>query len=167
MYLDKAVAFCDFNDDVQVIIHLFKYEGMVSLSDNMAKIIAGAFQYDLDFQVADLIIPVPLNLSRKRERGYNQSELLGKTVSRLSGVKMEHKAMRRVRDTKTQTKLNHQQRLKNVSNAFKIKSPQIIAGKSIILLDDVITTGATMNACAKALKDAGAKNVLALALVKA
>lgn len=167
LFFDKAIACWDFNPELQQIIHSFKYQGMRSLSEYLGSVMAQAVVQDEQYRIADLIIPVPLYSARKRERGYNQSFLLGKKVSELTGIRLEPKLLRRVKDTKTQTKLNIHQRTVNVSQAFRVKNPEIISGKSIILIDDVITTGATLNACAQELKAEGAKKVLVLAIAKA
>lgn len=167
IFFDKVISVWDFNPEVQNIIHLFKYQGMHSLAEQLGGMMARALAYDEEYQTADLIIPVPLNRARKRERGYNQSNLLGKRISEVSGIQMENKLLRRVKDTKTQTKLNTKQRSRNVSNAFRVKNSEAISRKSIILVDDVITTGSTLNACAKELKAAGAEKVFVLTIVKA
>ena len=104
-----------------------------------------------------LLIPVPLHPSRERERGYNQSTLLARELARLSGAEMAQKALRRVRNTQAQSKLDGPGRQRNMRDAFS-GSP-VCLGRTIILIDDVCTTGATMRAAATAARAAGATSV--------
>lgn len=111
----------------------------------------------------DLLVPVPLHKSRLRERGYNQSLLLVKELHRLTKIPYGTQLIRS-RPTSHQTGLSRTARLDNLHNAFKVKKPEQIQGKSIILVDDVFTTGATLRACAAALKQAGAENICGLTI---
>lgn len=120
-------------------------------------------------QTADVICPVPLSRMRLLGRRFNQAAIVGGEVARLSGIKLEPTALCRVRATQTQVGLTHEQRRQNVRGAFAVSPAKRakIAGRRVLLIDDVITTGATAEACAKALLGAGALavDVLALALV--
>jgi len=115
----------------------------------------------------DLIVPVPLDGRRQRSRGFNQSELLAAELSRLSRVPLNARVLRRHRSTQTQTGLTHRQRRLNVQGAFRVRRPEVLAGRSVALVDDVITTGATAAACARVLKRAGARRVVVIALARA
>lgn len=106
---------------------------------------------------ADALVPVPLSRQRQRSRGYNQSELIADGVSARTGIPVDTKLIIRVRDTGTQTALGARERLLNMRGAFEA-SPRA-AGKSLILIDDVVTTGATMRECARTLRLAGAARV--------
>lgn len=108
----------------------------------------------------DRIVPVPLHKSKKRRRGYNQSELLAQKISERNNIPYDPALLLRVKETGTQTKLTHEQRKKNVKGAFWA-SPHV-KGLHILLIDDVITTGSTLSECARALKKAGAGSVFAL-----
>lgn len=121
-----------------------------------------------------LLIPVPLHASRKRERGFNQAELLALGLSRkvakhgaAGGPRVETHCLRRTRSTLPQTGLSLQARKENVRNVFAVDNPSRIHGRVIVLVDDVMTTGATLSACAGALKKAGALRVLGLTLARA
>ncbi len=118
---------------------------------------------------ADLMVPVPLHRLRLLQRRFNQSVLLAKGIGRLSGVPVEAMALRRMRRTEAQVGLTQEARQENVAKAFEVHPHyrKSLAGKRIVLIDDVLTTGSTANACATALLDAGAAqvDVLAIALV--
>lgn len=110
----------------------------------------------------DYVIPVPLHESRLRERGYNQSELLAAYIAEQTGVPMRTDLLRRNRATKRQSSLKRYDRVLNVRGAFECETD--ITGRNIILFDDICTTGNTLQACAEALKSAGAENICALTL---
>ncbi|MCI0530453.1 MAG: hypothetical protein L0Y74_00660 [candidate division Zixibacteria bacterium] len=115
----------------------------------------------------DSVIPVPLHPARKRERGFNQSDVIGEELSCFFGANLLTRNLIRRRNTKDQTRLDAAQRKNNVSNAFKVIAKYEIQGKNILLVDDVITTGATLSECARVLKESGAGCVSACTLAKA
>lgn len=117
---------------------------------------------------AELIVPVPLNWRRLWQRKYNQAALLAYTLARETGLPCAPEALKRARATKPQMRLSRAERLKNVRGAFRVASAHLprVEGKHILLVDDVLTTGATAGACALALMDAGAKQVDVLALAR-
>ncbi len=106
---------------------------------------------------ADTIVPIPLFWWKNLRRGYNQAALLSQIVSEECGIKIAD-TLRRIKHTKTQTRLDEEQRRRNVRNAFVVKNGEI-EDKIVLLIDDVLTTGATMNECARVLKEAGAEEV--------
>jgi ComF family protein len=107
---------------------------------------------------------VPLHKSRHRERGFNQSEIVAQEISKLTGLYVLKNALKRKKNTKDQTNLSPQQREENVKGAFVVTQPDMINGKNIILVDDVITTGATLSECARMLKQAGAEKILGMTI---
>jgi ComF family protein len=145
-------------------IHAFKYEGTPQLASTFAHSMFEAWR--VSGLAADLIVPVPLHASRLRERGFNQSELLVKHLNRTTGIPIEPKVLRRIRHTQQQAHLSAAERKANVRDAF-IADASLANGKHILLVDDVLTTGATLAECATALRSAGAQNVLALTLARA
>jgi len=110
----------------------------------------------------DLIIPIPLHRLRKIDRGYNQSYYIAKGLSKYFNIPLSGKILFRSKFTKSQTTLNLKEREENISGAFNLKKHKTVSGKNILLVDDVITTGATTNECAKVLLEAGANNVYAI-----
>jgi ComF family protein len=111
-------------------------------------------------------VPVPLHWQRRWARGFNQSELLARGIARRCGVLMV-RALRRTRCTATQTGLSHTGRRQNVTGAFQVRRPRAVAGKRVLLIDDVMTTGSTAAACAAALRRAGASRIMVLTAARA
>jgi len=146
------------------MIHLLKYDGMQPLATPLGSRLFSLLQ---QAGPVDLIVPVPLDRHRLRSRGFNQSELLAKQLSKASGIRMDTSLLRRLRRTETQTGLSHAQRRLNVRGAFVLSRPNSLVGLRIALIDDVITTGATANACAALLKSGGAERVAVIALARA
>jgi ComF family protein len=114
----------------------------------------------------DLVVPIPLGNQRLRERGYNQAALLARPFALALGLPYRPHALKRVRETRTQVGLSITQRQKNVEGAFKA-DPDIVTGKSVILVDDVMTTGATLDEAGRVLQQAGANRIVGLSLAKA
>ena len=139
-------------------VHLIKYQGESSRVDHLAEIVLPALQ-DID----DLggLIPVPLHKHRIRERGFNQSALLAKALSALSGLELWD-GRSRVRDTPHQVGLSATERASNVAGAFKIREMPVGIPKRVVLVDDVFTTGATIEACADVLLRSGVESVSAV-----
>ena len=112
----------------------------------------------------DIIIPVPLFGIRERERGFNQSLLIARGLFNSAGPSVESRWLIRKKSTRSQTEMGRDERKKNVHQAFEVQMPDKILGKRILLVDDVVTTGATLNECAAELKKAGAKAVYGLTM---
>ena len=139
------------------IVHKLKYAGWTALAEPMAEQMARLnFPRDVT-EERDLLVPVPLAPARARERGYNQSELLARLLGARWGVPAQQ-ALVRHRATETQTRLTPSDRLRNVAGAFAtVIGSEELAGRHVVLVDDVVTTAATLNACAKALHEGGAR----------
>jgi ComF family protein len=146
---------------LQAIIHGLKYQGYTSLGVKAGRKVGERIESANDFPKADGVLPVPLHPLKKRERGYNQSELICQGIEEVTGIPVRTDLLIRRKYTVSQTQLSLEERKENVGDAFEIneKKRGDISGKSFILVDDVITTGSTINACAKALATAGAKSV--------
>jgi ComF family protein len=161
-----ALAVWQFEGQTPQIIHLFKYQGFTRLAQRLGQQMAQAVLGEINFAQADCLIPVPLHAIRERERTYNQSRLLCDEISKITRQPVLNNVLLRIKNTKTQTKLNAEARLTNTKNAFRVNSPQQVAGKSVILVDDVLTTGATLTQCALRLYEAGARQVQILTAVR-
>jgi len=145
--------------ELQHIIHALKYNKKFRVGIYLGELLAESLKQQ-DWQI-DLIIPVPIHHLKKAERGYNQSDFIVKGLSKGMKIPYSLSTIKRVRFTETQTDLNLNERAKNVENAFKLRKPKKLKGKNILLVDDVITTGATILECAKVLVNYGAKTVYA------
>ena len=144
---------------LQNVIHALKYNKQFKLGNYLGKILAeGIFSKNW---VIDIIIPVPINHLKRAERGFNQSDFIVKGISTVLQIPYSTKSIKRTRYTDSQTALKLQERAKNVENAFKVKNINKVKNKNILLVDDVITTGATTLECAKVLIDSGAATVYA------
>lgn len=145
-------------------VHALKYNGHFGLVDPLAAMMVSA--WDAWQTPVDLLVPIPLHMERLRERGYNQSELLADRLARHLNRPMVPTALIRTRYTRPQVGLNMDQRRHNVDNAF-VADPASVRDKYVLLIDDVCTTGATLNAAAQALLAAGAGQVSAYCLARA
>lgn len=143
-----------------------KYEHALWLAPDLAEILYRCLQAEFPSLEFDQVVPVPLHHVRQRERGYNQSAVLAEELGKKLGLKASCSTLRRNRPTSTQTNLTAPQRLSNVKNAFEPRKGKRLSGKRILLVDDVMTTGATVNACAKALKTGGAASVHVLTVAR-
>ncbi|MDR1619582.1 MAG: ComF family protein [Clostridiales bacterium] len=148
-----------YNETMRAVIHRLKYRGERWL----ARPLAGLIRLP-EGRVADVIVPVPLHEQRRRERGYNQSALIARALGARVALPVDEGALYRVRATQSQSQLSKPLRAQNVLGAF---AAQNVAGKTILLVDDVITTGSTLEACAGALKGAYAKAVFAAGVCSA
>jgi ComF family protein len=151
---------------VQKLIHKLKYKGEKDLGFEIGKII-GRELNPTTFGEIDMIIPVPLHKSRKRKRGYNQSECIANGISATMSKPVNAGILFRQIANPTQTKKHRYERWENVEGIFFIKNPNLIHYKHILLVDDVITTGATLEACATALLQTEGVKVSIVALAKA
>jgi ComF family protein len=151
----------EFNAELRTLIHLFKYQGCSNLAGHFAREAERKLRQQ-DHPEYDFIIAVPLHQARLRERGYNQSALIAKQLADLTGIPAGNHILQRTRHTKTQTRFNRQERIKNMQGAFICSCK--LNGKKILLIDDVITTGSTVNECSHALYQSGVSSVDVLAL---
>ena len=162
---DLARSAASYDGVVKRMIHDYKYNHALWLERDMAELIQQAARVHLDGVAVDAIVPVPLHPVRERSRGYNQSNLLAKHLEPVFGVKRAPGLLRRVRPTPSQTDLTARERVHNVMGAFEAKT-RASMNLRILLFDDVMTTGATLNECARALKEAGATAVYVLTLAR-
>lgn len=147
-------------------IHYFKYGAKPFLGDLLGPILAQSADNQLK-EIKDLVVmPVPLHPKRLRERGFNQSSLLAGHVAHSFHADLDFLSLRRTRYTSPQTRLGKKERRKNVKGAFNMTNPDVVKGKTILLVDDVATTGSTLNECSKVIKEAGCDEVLCLVLAR-
>jgi ComF family protein len=148
----------------QQAIHLLKYSGMTSIGIRLGREIGNTLSVCPEFLSADYLVPVPLHNRKKRERGYNHSEFLCQGIREVISIPVAPYLLKRIRYTQTQTHLNIAERLLNVEDAFVVPEEHIssVKGKTIIIVDDVITTGSTIDSCARELLSKGSYNIFAV-----
>jgi ComF family protein len=145
----------------QHVAHALKYDGYESVGRELGRRLAQTMR-SWDIRV-DLLVPIPLHRAKQRERGFNQAERIARGVALESGIQVCTDAVRRIRHTQTQTQLNSDERKKNMEAAFAFNPAcsKLISRKTCLLIDDVITTGATINSCATHLIKGGAARIIA------
>jgi ComF family protein len=158
----RSVAY--FEGPLQHALHRLKYKRDIILADSLASLLHAAWQTQA--LPGEGVVPVPLSSRRLRERGYNQAGLLARGFAELAGLRYMPDGVTRLRHTASQVGLTAEQRRANVAGAFEGR-PRVVAGHAVILVDDVRTTGATLEACAEALRAAGAASVWGLTLARA
>jgi ComF family protein len=160
---DAAFAYGCYEAVLREMVHLLKYGGVRSLASPMGAFLAAALPRNQRF---DMVLPMPMHWMRRWRRGFNQAELLAAEVSKRTGISLAS-PVRRIRSTPPQAGLSRARRRENMSGAFAMARRADVKGKRVLLVDDVLTTGATASACAGVLKKAGAKYVAVLAVARA
>lgn len=154
----------EYGTPVQHLVHSIKYGGMFRNAVKAGELAGAELLVRFPALKAALIVPVPLFRTRKSQRGFNQSDYFAKGISLATSIPVKPNALVRVRDTLTQTHLNKLERKDNMRGAFAIGAYQQPPGTTIVLVDDVVTTGATVSECASVLKRAGAGMVIAVSI---
>ena len=166
-YFTAARAVGYYTGPLQEAIHLWKYEGKLTLTPLFGEWMAKAFQHHGSPESFDLLVPVPLYVKRLRQRGVNQALLLVRELSRHTGIPTRKRLLQKTRPTVPQVQLTGAERAKAVKGTFRVRRESDAEGKSILLVDDVYTTGATVNECARVLMASGAARVEVLTLARA
>lgn len=163
-HIDQIRSYSIYEPPLSLAIHQLKYQNNLGVAESLANYLVKLYN-SINIRM-DLVIPIPLNKKRQIDRGYNQSLLLARPFSYQVSIKMKPDALTRINNTQSQVGLTRDQRAQNVRDAFRA-DPQLVKNKNIILIDDVSTTGSTMDACAKALKKEGANYIVGLTLARA
>jgi competence protein ComFC len=153
-----------FRHPIRSVLHSLKYQHNIGLGQTLAWAITPSLK-QCNWPVQE-VVPIPLSEERQRERGYNQAGLIARPTSQLLEIDYRPNVLRRARHTRSQVGLTIKEREKNVQNAFEA-DPTLVAGKNILLMDDVCTTGATLTDAARALSNAGAREVYAFTIARA
>lgn len=162
------------NQQLMTIIHRFKYAGKIQLAKLLGELMLNAYKRFWDRETFDLILPVPLHAKKFRKRGFNQSYLMihswkstsNPLASELSAIATHTDVLIKSKETIPQTGLGRQQRLKNIKGAFRVLDPEKVVARKVLLVDDVYTTGATVNECARVLLETGAEIVDVLTVAR-
>jgi len=166
IYYQKLYSVGLYKGILKEAIHLLKYRGKLSLVKDLSGLLIEFANIHLDITQIDLIVPVPLHNTKLREREFNQATILAMPIAKKFGIPLSQGNLERVRATQPQTGLKRHERLQNLKGAFKVKNPSIINEKRILLVDDVFTTGATVNECGKVLFSSGATDISVLTLAQ-
>ena len=165
----QAVAFGAYEGELRDLIHLFKYNGIKPAGTLLGELVHRATA-PLALPDRLLLIPVPLWLGKRKTRGFNQAEAIARafrSAQPSSSIELDTASLVRTRDTASQTGLTRHQRRANVRGAFAVRRPDKVKGRSILLVDDVMTTGTTAGECARVLRRAGAKEVFVATVARA
>ena len=149
---------------MQRIIHSLKYENNFRVGEILGRMLGHKLLNDIKSPSPDLILPVPLHHLKKSERGYNQSFYISKGVNKILNLALNDKSAKRIKYTETQTSMNIKERERNIAGAFQVRSSKSIAGKNILIIDDVITSGNTVSEFGRILKKNGAGTIYAASL---
>ena len=154
--LVAGTAFCHFSHGslMQQVLHALKYRGRRDTGRMLGRMMGEKLQGCPRFAGIEALVPVPLHAAKERKRGYNQSALLCEGMADVWGLPVVRKAVLRISPTGTQTHKSRVERWQNMEGRFRLARPELLEGRHILLVDDVITTGATMEACARALLQA-------------
>ncbi len=156
-----------FDDFFRSVVHGLKYDSLLPLANKLSCMLASRLMNADAVRLIDLIIPIPLHWTRQRQRGFNQSFVFAQSLSDKTSLPVTDDLLKRVKRTKDQTGLNASQRVNNMKGAFSVTKHDAVAGKRILLIDDVTTTGATLNEAALELRKSGCRNVFAAVIAVA
>jgi len=166
---DRAVSYGEYHEGLRDLIHLLKYDAVLPAAKALGRLLAlGIERLHLPAGESILLVPVPLHSSKRRERRFNQSELIARAALKHlpRNFKVDHNALVRHRETRSQVGLDREARIQNMSGAFQVAARQRVTGRIIVVVDDVMTTGTTVSECARVLKRSGAAQVFAATVAR-
>ncbi|MDP3784946.1 MAG: ComF family protein [bacterium] len=168
LYLDRFLSYGLYRDRIlREALRRFKYHGIHILSHPLSQMLHDLLKPGLSSLPKEtLILPIPASPERRRERGYNQAELLAEGLSEKISLPCRADILLKIKNTPSQTSLSRRERLFNIKDSFTIQNPEELLGKTILLVDDISTTGATLSEAARVLKQAGAKEVIGLVVAR-
>ena len=165
-YFDRAWSACYYDGILKGLIHDFKYKKITSLSkDFTALIIDFMKRYDIGAN-SQVVLSVPMHPNRLFTREINHSDILAKGLAKRLGISYSSKALKKTKDTPLQSKLKREARIKNLRSSFSLKDTSFVRGKNILLVDDLFTTGSTVNECSRILKNSGAHHIEVITLAR-
>jgi ComF family protein len=166
-YFDRAFSALKYEGLVVELIHLFKYKQFTKIGYFLADILKEHFISYINIKELDIIIPIPLYFIRKWQREFNQSHILASSLSEYLNIPINDSVVKKVHWRKSQTTLSGRQRWDNALDSFRVTQNKYIDGRNVLVVDDLFTTGATANDCARALKKANANKIFIITLARA
>lgn len=158
-YFTRGYSLSPYDGLLKECLHSFKYNWHTYLGRTLARLMTDFALKYIDLQKIDVITAVPLHWRRQRDRGFNQSVILGRIIADNTGIPFIEDCLIRIRTVQPQVELSRQERIRNVEGVFAVRKPKRFLGKRILLIDDVFTTGATLNECSRVLLKSGAGDV--------
>lgn len=165
---ERARAIATYTSSLGIAVRALKFRGALGLVRPLSAIIARFLDTSIGAEVSrvDMVMPVPIHRSRQRTLGFNHAQLLAEPVTTKLQVPLSETLLLRRKRTRPQRNLSFEERFQNVADAFEVTDPSNVAGRVVLVVDDIMTTGATLSACAATLREAGARSVFALAVVR-
>jgi ComF family protein len=165
---DRAVSYGEYEAGLRDLIHLLKYDAVLPAAKPLGKLLAESIENLRLGDTGVVVVPVPLHSSKRRERRFNQAELIASAaLKHLSPqFELDRKVLARERQTRSQVGLDREARIANMHGAFRVTAPQRIKGRTVVVVDDVMTTGTTVSECARVLKRAAAEKVYAATVAR-
>lgn len=166
LYFDRAWSVCHYDGIIKELVHNFKYKKTIGLAKEFSDIILnfmGKYNIAKD---AELVASIPMHPKRLFEREINQSDILAKNIAKRLRLAYTQGLLKKTKYTPLQSKLKRNERIKNLWGSFRIKNGSLVKNKNILLIDDIFTTGSTVNECAKILKKAGARYIEVVTLAR-
>ena len=157
--VDSVTILLPYIEDTRQVIHGLKYHGMPETGIFLGKLLAAKTITAADSGAEIILVPIPLHPLKLRERGYNQSERIARGISEITGLPVAENIVRRTRHTGTQTSLTAVERSRNVAGVFTLTGGRSVEGAAVVIVDDVLTTGATVSDCARVIREGGASSV--------
>ncbi len=167
---DRAVSYGEYKGGLRGLVHLLKYEGVTPAARSLgAKLAEAIDELRIPEGTTPLLVPVPLHKGRRQTRGFNQAELIAQAATKCFDRMLEiaPAVLVRHRETISQVGLSREERIENMHDAFRVREPERVKGRDVIVVDDVMTTGTTLSECARVLKEAGAERVWAATAARA
>ena len=164
--IDDAASAVRFECETREIINGYKFKNSIWLRDDFVDWIEAAARARFDVAAIDAVVAIPTTLSHRINRGYNQSALLAESLAKRLDRCFLGRAVARTGHPKRQSSLSEEERAENVKGTFVVREPELVRGRTILLVDDIMTTGSTLSECAKTLKDAGAWRVWSVTLAR-
>ena len=163
-HLPQLYFWTKYTDVIRALIHRFKFEKQMELGVYLTVKALGQLHQRMLSASFDIIIPIPMTASDKRKRTFNQTEIMARTLAKQFGRPYDTTILRKIKPTRLQANLGQQERWQNIKGAFAVDKPEEVAGKAILLIDDIVTTGATSLEASKALFAVGGKSVTVFAI---